>query len=341
MPEPREPGQSQEENVQQGPEITVEEKEELEKELDRQRINKELFGDVDVDKITTDLLRPGDAPNRREEFDLIEVELDRRFPNTYKRTTKEIDEIAKSELGIKVGDFFHNKHRSVALYEMAAFVKGDSIDEKDAMDEIERELKDKKILILGDDTGSLSEVLNSLGAKAIGIEVNKNKVDTAHSGILSEDGKPQDQVILGDIGDLADNTSELYKKMVASGPFDIIYSWAVFNGGSGIEKAIYNFNIRNKIRGDAVIDFSWELVNNLNSLLNESGFMLHDRVDMWEVFGPYGMRQSKKFGRGTFSKSGYGIGSGVLSDVVFIPKSISEKVFQRADFEDNWLGLKV
>ncbi|MEK7540906.1 MAG: class I SAM-dependent methyltransferase [Patescibacteria group bacterium] len=330
----------QEENLASVIEVKTDEQKEQE---DERRINRDLFGNVNVNEITSHLRGPASDNEQRidtlYEIKKIEAEIAYRFPKTYGRTAEENLRIAQevSNTGLQKG-FLHDKHRSVALYELAAFSKGDAIAEED-INVIETQLKDKKILILGDDTGSFSEILNSFGAKVIGIEIDKAKVAVAHSGVLSEKSEPQEQVIHGDIGDLTDEASDLYKKLEQSGPFDIIYSHAVFNGGSGIEGAIDKFNAKSRLRGP-MIDFGKCLTSNLSSLLNKNGFMLHDRVDLREIFGPYGQRYSKSAPAENWLWAASS-GTGRISDLIFISKNEFENISEKIQSNRDWIGMKV
>lgn len=335
----------QEEDLsQQAPEI-LEAKTDQQKEFEEeQRINRDLFGNVNVDEITRRLRGPAPDNERRidtlYEIKKIETAIADRFPNTYHRTEKDNFQIAEEAVKTLIPkSYLHDKHRSVALYELAAFSKGDVINEED-IDEIEVQLKDKKILILGDDTGSFSEILKSFGAKVIGIEIDKTKVAVAQSGVLSENGEPQEQVIQGDIGDLTDDASDLYKKFEQFGPFDIIYSHAVFNGGSGIEEAIRNYNNKHEFRRDAIVDFGKCLTSNLSALLNKNGFMLHDRVDLKEIFGPYGRRFSKSAPAENWLWAASS-GTGEISDLIFIPKNEFENISEKIQSNKDWINLKV
>ena len=168
MPEPKFEGQNQEENLPPLIELKTDEQKRQE---EKQRINRELFGDVNVDKITEHLCGKVDIGTVYERVDkfseiiFIESEIAHRFPNTYQKTPEDNLEKAKEVVSKPLHKgFLHSKHRSIALYELATFSKGDAIDEKD-INALEAQLKDKKILILGDDTGSFSEILIHLAQK--------------------------------------------------------------------------------------------------------------------------------------------------------------------------------
>ena len=172
------------------------------------------------------------------------------------------------------------------------------------------------------------------------MEIDKAKVIVAHSGILSESGESQEQVIEGDIGDLTNGISDLYKKLEQIGPFDIIYSHGVFNGGSGIEKAIGNYNSKHKLGRDIMGNFGQSLTGNLISLLNKDGFILHDLVDLREIFGPYGMRFSKAAPVEQYAWANSS-GTGRISDLIFIPKNEFENILDRIESRDGWTYPKV
>ena len=73
---------------------------------------------------------------------------------------------------------------------------------------------------------------------AHGVEFDENAVAVAHSGIVAEGFSPQLQVIQGDAWDLANNESKLFDAVKKLGPFDLVYSYAVVDGGSGFPEAI-------------------------------------------------------------------------------------------------------
>lgn len=306
-----------------------------EKEDFRRARSKKLFGKVDVEGITA-VGNTVEGLDKAEVFKKIEGEIENRFPHTYNildsvrwgdfltklkdscvtlGDVSEIDEyihkitelrqIKKeqplSDIDIFEYYFHRKKFRGGELYLIASFIKGGPININSPIEDVEAQLRGKKILVLGDDTGSFSEILNSFGAEVSGIEYDKIKVITAHSGILAESGLPQDHVVQGDIGDLTNRSSRLYQIFLEHGPFDVIYSYAVFNSGSGIEGAIKN------VIGQYDEDkFGKLLINGLNNLLNEKGFCLHTRVDMNGMFGKYGG------------------GTGLDRNLVFMPKFINQ-----------------
>lgn len=171
------------------------------------------------------------------------------------------------------------------LYYIASFIKKKQLSEQDPLGDLRSILTGKKILVLGDDTGSLSEMLNVYGAEAYGIEYDEFEILLAQSGILSEDGSPQKQVIKGDIGDMTVESSPLLEKLQSIGPFDMIFSFAVFNYGSGIENAINNTSdeVPEYEKGESK---SVLFQNNCQHLLKSGGLQLHLHVDMPQFF-PY------------------------------------------------------
>lgn len=166
------------------------------------------------------------------------------------------------------------KIKAIQLYRLVSVLNSGLIGSKgDVKRELSEILQQKKILIVGDDIGSLSEVLNYLGAEAYGIESDNFYVAVAHSGLASESGKPQTQVICADMGDLQDKNKKIFKHLEKIGPFDAIYSWAVFNFGSGIER-----------NGCLSKDYFSNIKKKCNLLLKKGGFSLHDEVNIPEFF---------------------------------------------------------
>jgi hypothetical protein len=318
------------------------------------RTNQEFFGDVNVDGIIEAVYHKPDVIKVIENEILIKFERTYNILSKiswgefceqtrkyYKGSEQEValenlieqieqDHIKKKEFhpesieklpivqinaGYMLGSYFHNKKGdAVGIYEIGAFLKKDVLAEKDVLDDIKIQLKDKKILILGDDSGSFSEILNYFGANAIGIEYDQLKVLAAHSGIFSESKSPQMQVIGGDIFELTGSDSDLYKKINECGPFDIVYSRAVFNRGSGIEEAIEKYQQKNNITGrrnEINTDFGLSLTNNCIQLLKNNGFILHTNEDM-NMFGPYSKRYIRESDSHEYGTSG--------SSMIFIPK---------------------
>jgi hypothetical protein len=133
--------------------------------------------------------------------------------------------------------YIHNKRRAKELVFLACSL-GDFKEFSSSGDKvgyISDILKGKNILSLGDDTGSLSEVLASFGAVPVGVEYDETKVKLARTGHFSEDGRPNEYVIQGDIWELVDPSSRLVKKVGGNESFDAMISYGLFNSGSGGE----------------------------------------------------------------------------------------------------------
>lgn len=220
-----------------------------------------------------------------------------------------------------------------SLYYVASFLKKSTLEEKDISADIQNVLQGKRILVLGDDIGTLSEVLRNYGAESYGVEIDKLKVLIAHSGILAKDRRPQEQVIEGNLDDIFDDEeTELIKKLKSLGPFDMIFSYRVFNEGSGIEsvRAIANQRkFTNRIwnhgeKGDPKAVEELLLLQSksrekLESLLGENGLQLHLGVDpMDEYFFPRKYRCRAKTFKESPLHSKYGI--------VLIPKAEAGEV---------------
>ncbi|MBU0578228.1 hypothetical protein KJ742_04355 [Patescibacteria group bacterium] len=189
-----------------------------------------------------------------------------------------------------------------SLYYIASFLKGELLDEQDLFEDIQETLKGKKILILGDDIGTVSGILRQYGAESYGVEIDKLKVAIAHSGILAKGQKPQTQVIEGNIGDIVkEEDTALFQRLKDLSPFDMVYSYRVFNHGSGLEREL-PFEQSAEIDTDPskLIDlenFQTLMKRKFDALLNENGLQLHigvnrnleylfpaeysDRGDMW------------------------------------------------------------
>ncbi len=176
-------------------------------------------------------------------------------------------------------DYFRwgDKRRAPQLYQIASFLQQKPLNKETAFQELKEAIGRKKILVLGDDVGSFSEVLNKLGAEAYGIERDGRAVAIAHSGIVAEDMRPQTQVIEGQLLDLRDGNSDLYKGIKEKGPFDVIFSRAVFNSGSGFPEAFTR--LAQKENCDENILWQ-EWFTGMEGLLSKEGFHLHTDVDI-------------------------------------------------------------
>lgn len=266
---------------------------------------RQLYGEIDLQKILVD--STPDGVEAKKILSEVERQIRADFPET-----ADVSKHPANEFIAELKDFYHGDERALQiinreltrkkypvnflrdfgylhdkvgqdnnLYYAASFLKGSRLDK----DHLERDLRDslvgKKILVLGDDSGSLSEIFGFYGAKCYGVEYDEFKILVAQSGILSENGKPQKQVMLGNIADLFLENSDLKKKLMRLRPFDLIVSYAVFNTGSGIEKLIpYD-----ELDYQRHVDFeqpglSVNFQRNSQELLSESGLQLHTEVDM-------------------------------------------------------------
>ena len=212
-------------------------------------------------------------------------------------------------------EFLENKREQAKmLYYITSFLKGTQLDKEKPIENLKEILKDKKILVLGDDTGSLSEVLRQYGAESYGIEIDKFKILIAHSGIFAKNGNPQLQVIEGDLGTLFKGKDKetldefslkypeekiqsliiankkerkLMEKLKELGPFDMIVSDNVFNFGSGIEKVpleAIGDDYHSAEKGTTANAERLILKYNCDTLLKENGLQLHASVDEEYLF---------------------------------------------------------
>lgn len=254
-----------------------------------------LWGNIDVVGITEYEQNPEKFEGV---FEAIRKNLEGEFPNSAERElnksldfylTREFlaknfpEVITELDQGVGYGNddpraekyYFINRkvRRSKELYLVSSFLKGSALESGDPVGELREILKNRKILVLGDDTGSFSEVLQRYGVEAYGIEFDPLRVAVGHMGIVAEDGQPQTQLMRGNIKDIADPTSELFQTLQEKGPFDVIFSTGVFNSGSGVEAALNDRNF------DPV-----RFHLNCDSLLKDSGFEMHCDIDMHENF---------------------------------------------------------
>jgi len=236
--------------------------------------------------------------NQKQAIEKIDQELKRLFPNSGPFVEKFLESAnvtvegfdhrqALLDIGEKSGigrDYFRDRvlqthytgpktQQGETAYFMAAFLNGGPIPSEGIDEKIREILKGKKILIIGDDFGTISEALNVLGAEATGIEYSSISVKIAHSGALAEDGKPQNQVLQGDAWDIGNPNSTLYKQLQERGPFDMIYSYAVFNGGSGFPESKKRWGIGKE-------NFSL----GLDQLLSDDGMQFHAGCEEQDVY---------------------------------------------------------
>jgi len=120
-----------------------------------------------------------------------------------------------------------HKDRGSQVYLVASFLQGRLISQDNLEENIEKALRGKRLLILGDDLGTLSEVLRAFGAEAYGIDSDQKAAMFARSGLFAENLKPQRQLIEGDIRTLINPASALNEKVKKLGPFDMVYSRTV------------------------------------------------------------------------------------------------------------------
>ncbi|MSU55471.1 MAG: class I SAM-dependent methyltransferase [Candidatus Taylorbacteria bacterium] len=236
---------------------------------------------------------------------------------------KELEEVQKRSLAIKEGlfmgmlkifpnlfgeqqkkalafkqeyqDYFPYQYKTTELYHIGSFLKGDVLDVSKPLEELKAVLSGKKILIIGDDHGSLSEILKILGADVCGVEYSKEKVDIAHSGVQAESHQPQMQVIQGDAWDLADSQAALYKEIEQHGPYDMIYSYAVLNGGSGFVEGKWDKYVDQKEYDNEVIKGFAKFFQGVDGLLGQGGIQLHDNVSDKGRVVPYPYHGSERF----------------------------------------------
>lgn len=102
---------------------------------------------------------------------------------------------------------------------------------------IEQFLEGQKILVLGDDRGTLTEVLKTFGAVTTSVEINQEWYEAGRDGRWTENGKPRDDLFHGNMYWLAEPSSDLAAQIIARGPFDLIYSHYLLINGSGGERA--------------------------------------------------------------------------------------------------------
>lgn len=131
----------------------------------------------------------------------------------------------------------HSKKRGDELIYLATLFNREMqpIPTEAAIGNISERLQGKRVLSLGDDTGSLSEVFASFGCEAYGIEADPAKISIARIGYFSEDRQPNTKVIYGDVWQLVLPDSNL-RKMVAQRQYDAIISVDLFDEDSGGEE---------------------------------------------------------------------------------------------------------
>jgi hypothetical protein len=211
-----------------------------------------------------------------------------------------IDIITRGIKGNYTSFHGHNSNPAHELVILGQCLKGDMLDIDTPMEDLRTTFKGKKILILGEELGTLSQALNALGAEAYGIEYNKRVVAIAHSGVLAENLIPQTQVIEGDLWNLGDSESSLFKLVSEKGPFDAIFSHGVFNSGSGFTEgagreysgeypaSIEDIRDKTRKRGwfdensryQAIAELNWRrFFSGLTSLTKPDGLNIHNNID--------------------------------------------------------------
>jgi hypothetical protein len=183
------------------------------------------------------------------------------------------------------------EEQSHQLYYIASVFKGGHLDRNDPGSDIRSALQGKRILVLGDDIGSLSEILSFYGATACGVEYDKFKILVAHSGLLAENGQPQTQVMEGDVGDLfKSSATPLMARLNQIDQFDMIFTDNLLNEGSGLELLISQYYMSQYpneslwakwIAGGrkGLAPPEW-FQSNCKALLKTEGVQLHLRVDI-------------------------------------------------------------
>ena len=103
-------------------------------------------------------------------------------------------------VNVKSIDYINDKQRAQELFLLGVNLKerNDILTPDTVVERCKETLRGKQILSLGDDTGSLSEVLKHFGAEPVGIEFDSQKVAVGRAGVFSEDGKPNTSLIQGD-----------------------------------------------------------------------------------------------------------------------------------------------
>lgn len=149
------------------------------------------------------------------------------------------------------------------LLEIVSLLKGAKV-RFDSIEEAEQTLTEvlgtKRILVLGDDVGTLSNILKYFGADAYGVEIYEEAVRFAHIGLFAENGQPSTQVIQGDIRDIANEHSRLRQTLSAKAPFDLITSNGVLTRDVGLREGYW-------------------YIEGTEPLLAENGYQLHLSTD--------------------------------------------------------------
>ncbi len=133
--------------------------------------------------------------------------------------------------------FLHRKAgRGFELTRLASAIQDRPVRLSHAIEDSRTALANKRVLSLGDDTGSLTELLRSFGCDTIGIEYDPVKVAIANSGYFNEHYATRQDILQGDMWDLLLPNSPLAETIGAQ-PFDAIISVDLWNG-SGAERPL-------------------------------------------------------------------------------------------------------
>lgn len=186
---------------------------------------------------------------------------------------------------------YSSKRHQSDLFMLGSVLLNRRINPEQIETDLVEAFKGKQVLVLGDDMGTLSETINRLGGTAFGIEYDDELVRVARSGKNAEDGLPQTQVIEGDVADLIDENSELFKKLKSLGAFDAIYSHAVFNSGSGIDNADRDYEPNSE--GNH-LEFTGSVFLHTDTLLKDDGFQVHGNIEDGFRLFEYGVRPKEE-----------------------------------------------
>lgn len=161
-----------------------------------------------------------------------------------------IREYAELESTVEINDaWLHRKNgRGFEVIRLASAIAGKPIGTCQAVEEVREALANKRILSLGDDTGSLTEILKSFGCDTVGIECDPVKVAIANAGYFDEHRAPRPDVIQGDIWSLLTQDPVL-SKHVTPGSFDAIISVDLWNGSGAEEPRGQSARLVNELYG--------------------------------------------------------------------------------------------
>lgn len=184
---------------------------------------------------------------RMSDIELLDHYLEQAFPETFSDfgTSKALKErsrmasafVSDSPAFSESVGYLHRKKRGEDIAGMVSVLHdGESdtehFDPATYLDSCFSALRGKSVLSIGDDTGSLTEVLKRFGVKVTGIEYDPELVAVAHTGLLAEDYSPQEQVLQGDAWELPLPSSRLCQQL---GSYDLLFTNNLFDIGSGGE----------------------------------------------------------------------------------------------------------